>query len=68
MDPELFFPEGPGGDSIVAKGVCATCRVKDQCLEYALANGERFGIWGGCSERERRRIVKERNGRKATGT
>lgn len=67
MDPDLFFPDGPGGDSNAAKAVCATCPVQEVCLEYALTNGERFGIWGGVSERERRRMVRERNGRKASG-
>lgn len=54
-DPEAFFPE-KGGSSREAKAVCATCDVRAECLEYALANDERFGIWGGLSERERRRL------------
>jgi WhiB family redox-sensing transcriptional regulator len=54
-DPEAFFPE-KGGSTRDAKRVCTTCEVKAQCLEYALANDERFGIWGGLSERERRRL------------
>lgn len=36
--------------------MCATCEVREECLEYALANDERFGIWGGLSERERRKL------------
>ncbi|WP_449372127.1 WhiB family transcriptional regulator [Arthrobacter psychrolactophilus] len=56
-DPEAFFPE-KGGSTRDAKKVCAACNVKAQCLEYALANDERFGIWGGLSERERRRLRK----------
>lgn len=56
-DPEAFFPE-KGGSTRDAKKVCGTCNVKAQCLEYALANDERFGIWGGLSERERRRLRK----------
>ncbi len=56
-DPEAFFPE-KGGSTRDAKKVCAECEVKVECLEYALANDERFGIWGGLSERERRRVKK----------
>ena len=54
-DPESFFPE-KGGSTREAKRICISCDVKDDCLEYALANDERFGIWGGLSERERRRL------------
>jgi WhiB family redox-sensing transcriptional regulator len=54
-DPEAFFPE-KGGSTREAKRVCLTCDVRTECLEYALANDERFGIWGGLSERERRRV------------
>lgn len=54
-DPEAFFPE-KGGSTREAKSVCSRCEVRSQCLEYALKNDERFGIWGGLSERERRRI------------
>lgn len=52
-DPEAFFPE-KGGSTREAKRVCAQCEVREECLEYALVNDERFGIWGGLSERERR--------------
>ena len=54
-DPEAFFPE-KGGSTREAKRICQGCEVRDRCLEYALANDERFGIWGGLSERERRRL------------
>jgi WhiB family redox-sensing transcriptional regulator len=54
-DPEAFFPE-KGGSTREAKGVCKVCEVKKECLEYALANDERYGIWGGLSERERRKL------------
>lgn len=57
-DPEAFFPE-KGGSTREAKKICTGCEVKVECLEYALANDERFGIWGGLSERERRRIKRE---------
>ena len=54
-DPEAFFPE-KGGSTREAKKICTGCEVKSECLSYALANDERFGIWGGLSERERRRL------------
>jgi WhiB family redox-sensing transcriptional regulator len=54
-DPEAFFPE-KGGSTREAKKVCQSCPVRAGCLEYALAHDERFGIWGGMSERERRRL------------
>jgi WhiB family redox-sensing transcriptional regulator len=54
-DPEAFFPE-KGGSTREAKRICLGCEVKDRCLDYALAHDERFGIWGGLSERERRRL------------
>jgi WhiB family redox-sensing transcriptional regulator len=54
-DPEAFFPE-KGGSTREAKKICTDCEVKAECLDYALANDERFGIWGGLSERERRRL------------
>ncbi|MBM6546928.1 WhiB family transcriptional regulator [Janibacter sp. YIM B02568] len=56
-DPEAFFPE-KGGSTREAKKVCVGCEVRKECLEYALANDERFGIWGGLSERERRKLKK----------
>ena len=54
-DPEAFFPE-KGGSTREAKRVCMSCDVRPECLSYALANDERFGIWGGLSERERRKL------------
>src|SRR5215475_3100444 len=56
-DPEAFFPE-KGGSTREAKRICSRCEVRDECLEYALAHDERFGIWGGLSERERRKLKK----------
>ena len=56
-DPEAFFPE-KGGSTREAKKVCIGCDVRAECLEYALANDERFGIWGGLSERARRKLKK----------
>ena len=54
-DPEAFFPE-KGGSTREAKRICQGCEVRNACLDYALAHDERFGIWGGLSERERRRL------------
>lgn len=59
-DPEAFFPE-KGGSTREAKRICADCPVTEACLEYALENDERFGIWGGLSERERRRVRRLRS-------
>lgn len=59
VDPDLFFPER-GASTREAKGVCAGCEVRLECLEYALGSGEKFGIWGGLSERERRRLRRQR--------
>jgi WhiB family transcriptional regulator, redox-sensing transcriptional regulator len=54
-DPEAFFPE-KGGSTSAAKRICLGCPVRARCLDYAVAHDERFGIWGGLSERERRRL------------
>lgn len=54
-DPEAFYPE-KGGSTREAKRICSRCEVKSECLEYALGHEERFGIWGGLSERERRKL------------
>lgn len=57
--PATFFPsDGVGVEA--ARKVCATCPVKEPCLEYALEQRIDHGVWGGCSERERRRILKRR--------
>ncbi len=59
VDPDIFFPDR--GESLSpAKAICAECIVRDECLEYALDNRERFGVWGGTSERERRRLRRSR--------
>jgi WhiB family redox-sensing transcriptional regulator len=49
---DFFFPE-PGSSVREAKRICGMCEMRSACLEYALANDERFGIWGGLSEKER---------------
>ncbi len=56
-EADLFFP-GPDGDTAEAKKVCASCAVRQQCLDYALTVRERYGVWGGTSERERRRLLR----------
>lgn len=58
-DPALFFPE-KGGSTREAKRVCADCSVRIQCLESALDNDERHGIWGGLSEVDLRKIRRAR--------
>jgi WhiB family redox-sensing transcriptional regulator len=60
VDPDLFFPER-GASTREAKEVCRGCVVREDCLEFALTNSEKFGIWGGLSERERRRIRRRRS-------
>lgn len=58
-EPSFFFPsDGVGVER--ARRVCATCPVVDECLEYALAHRIEHGVWGGASERERRRILRSR--------
>jgi WhiB family redox-sensing transcriptional regulator len=57
-NPEAWFPE-KGGSTRDAKRVCDTCDVVAECLAYALERDERFGIWGGKSERERRKLKRE---------
>ncbi len=59
VEPNIFFPER-GATTREAKEVCRGCVARTDCLEYALANGEKFGIWGGLSERERRRLKTQR--------
>lgn len=54
-DPDAFYPEH-GGSATEAKRICAGCEVRDRCLADALARDERFGIWGGLSGYERRRL------------
>lgn len=64
-DPEAFFPD-KGGSTRDAKRVCHTCPIRRACLEYALTHDERFGIWGGLSERERRALRRGRKQRHTT--
>lgn len=66
VDPELFFPIGNTGPAIAqaaeAKAVCATCEVRETCLEWALENNQDSGVWGGLGEDERR-ALKRRSAR-----
>ena len=57
-DPELFFPDQDDGINLymVAKQLCAQCPVMKQCLEYALKTNEEFGVWGGLTAYERRKL------------
>jgi WhiB family transcriptional regulator, redox-sensing transcriptional regulator len=57
-DPDAFFPE-KGGSTREAKRVCRSCEVRGPCLRFALEHDERFGIYGGMSERERRRLKRQ---------
>jgi WhiB family transcriptional regulator, redox-sensing transcriptional regulator len=59
IDPDLFFPDR-GDPTQHAKAVCGGCAVRPECLEFSLVNSERFGIWGGLSERERRALRRQR--------
>ena len=63
--PDLDFLPTRGEATAPTKAVFATCLVRDECLDYALSTGEKFGIWGGTSERERRAIRKQRMGEAA---
>ena len=68
-DPELFFPISDRGPAVEqaaqAKAICATCRVRRECLAFALRTGQIHGIWGGTTERERAALIV---GRASTGT
>ncbi|MEE1795746.1 WhiB family transcriptional regulator [Streptomyces sp. BE308] len=71
VDPDLFFPIGSTGPALVqtedAKAVCATCPVREQCLQWALENGQDSGVWGGMGEDERR-ALKRRTRRRVKET
>jgi len=59
LDPTIFYPVSEE-DAREAKAVCGACAVQQTCLEYALGERERDGVWGGATERERRRIIRRR--------
>jgi WhiB family transcriptional regulator, redox-sensing transcriptional regulator len=71
-DPELFFPVGTTGPALAqlqeAKQVCAGCPVQSMCLEWALVAGIDHGVWGGCSEEERRALKRRSARRRVSGT
>ena len=58
-DTELFFPESDA-DAGPALAICATCPVREACLDFALATNQADGIWGGATEAERRRLRRRR--------
>lgn len=61
LEPEIFYPSSEDDlDAVPAKEVCSGCVVREACLEHALAVREKDGIWGGATERERRRIIRQR--------
>ena len=61
MDPDLFHPPGDTDEAAApAQAVCALCPVREPCLEHAITAREHHGVWGGCTERERRRLVRQR--------
>jgi WhiB family redox-sensing transcriptional regulator len=59
LDPDIFYPPSDE-EAEEAKAVCAECPVRQPCLEHALSHRERDGVWGGLTERERRRIIRQR--------
>jgi WhiB family redox-sensing transcriptional regulator len=59
LDPEIFYPASDE-EAEEAKAICASCPVRQLCLEHALAFRERDGVWGGLTERERRRVLRQR--------
>ena len=59
LPPSTFFPRDGAGVELARK-ICADCPVREHCLEHALVNRMDHGVWGGCSERERRRILRLR--------
>ena len=61
-DPELFFPDAHESRANVAlaKRVCAACPVRQECLEWALDRGEKFGIYGGLTSTQRRKVLRQR--------
>jgi WhiB family redox-sensing transcriptional regulator len=59
LEPHIFYPE-TDEEAVDAKAVCAQCSVRTACLEHALSVREKEGVWGGATERERRRIIRQR--------
>ena len=59
LDAAVFYPDDDEGAE-VAKSVCADCSVREVCLDYALSFREKAGVWGGATERDRRRMIRQR--------
>lgn len=67
LDATAFYPgEEDEEQTALAKSICANCLVQERCLEWALGTREKDGVWGGATERERRRIIRQRRRRKAS--
>jgi WhiB family redox-sensing transcriptional regulator len=61
VDPEVFYPVSDDDEAAEeAKSICALCPVREACLEFALSTREKNGVWGGLTERERRRVLRRR--------
>jgi WhiB family redox-sensing transcriptional regulator len=60
VDPATFYPVSDEDEAVGAKEICAECPVREPCLEYALTVREKHGVWGGRTERERRRLIRQR--------
>jgi WhiB family transcriptional regulator, redox-sensing transcriptional regulator len=58
LDPDIFYPSSEDGEE--AKAICGLCPVRQPCLEHALATRERDGVWGGLTDKERRRLIRQR--------
>jgi len=65
LDATHFYPLDDA-EAEKAKAICSSCLVQDRCLEFALGTREKDGVWGGHTERERRRIIRQRRRRKAS--
>lgn len=60
-DPDVFYPPAESEEAALeAKKICATCPVREACLEHAIRFREKQGVWGGLDERERRRLIRQR--------
>ena len=59
VEPDVFYPVSDE-EAEEAKAICEECPVRQPCLEYAISNREKDGVWGGATERERRRIIRQR--------
>jgi WhiB family transcriptional regulator, redox-sensing transcriptional regulator len=59
VDPDIFYPPEED-EALEAKEICADCPVREVCLDFALSQREKLGVWGGMTERERRRMLRHR--------